>query len=117
MFGLKKRPPMPEVDPQFVIQTGPELLLLDVREPHEFEAGHAAPAYSAPLSTFDTWVKTLPTDRTIICMCRSGRRSTEATERLRRAGFEAGNLTGGIAAWVGARFAVVTSAGLPGRVL
>ncbi len=117
MFRLRKGPSMPDVDPQFVLDGGSAVLLIDVRETHEFDAGHAALACSAPLSQIDTWMPTLPTNRTVVCICRSGRRSAEAADRLRHAGFNTRNLTGGMASWVNASLAVVTASGGPGRVV
>lgn len=52
--------------------------LIDVREPHEFAAGHIPGAISHPLSTFDP--ASLPTDRRIVFSCAAGVRSLRAIE-------------------------------------
>jgi rhodanese-related sulfurtransferase len=52
--------------------------LVDVREPHEFAAGHIPGAISHPLSTFDP--ASLPTDKRIVFSCAAGVRSLRAVE-------------------------------------
>lgn len=52
--------------------------LIDVREPHEFAAGHIPGAISHPLSTFDP--SSLPTDKRIVFSCAAGVRSLRAIE-------------------------------------
>lgn len=59
--------------------------LIDVREPNEFEAGHAAGAVNLPLSSFDP--EELPRDKPVVLICRSGARSLTALNRAREAGF------------------------------
>jgi len=58
--------------------------LIDVREPHEFAAGHIPGAISHPLSTFDP--ASLPTDRRIVFSCAAGVRSLRAIEFAQAAG-------------------------------
>ncbi|MBT9392060.1 molybdopterin-synthase adenylyltransferase MoeB [Hymenobacter sp. NST-14] len=75
--------------------------LLDVREPHEFAAGHLPGATSLPLSVLEKGVATLPKQHPVVVYCHSGRRSTQAVERLQA---EFGlinllNLEGGMVAW------------------
>jgi rhodanese-related sulfurtransferase len=76
-----------------------EILLIDVREPHEyaFERIHGAVLY--PLSTFDP--RTIPADgRKLVIHCASGKRSMNAAHRLVAAGHShVTNLEGGIQAW------------------
>jgi rhodanese-related sulfurtransferase len=75
-------------------------LALDVREPEEFAAGHVAGARLLPLGRLPTGLADLPRDRTIVVVCRSGRRSGEAVRTMQRAGFDdARNLAGGMLAW------------------
>ena len=49
-------------------------LLLDVREPHEYQAGHAPKAKHIALGVVGHRQAELPKDRTIVAVCRSGRR-------------------------------------------
>ena len=60
------------------------ILLVDVREPHEFAAGHIPGAVSNPLSTFDP--SALPEGRRIVFSCAAGVRSVRAMEFAQAAG-------------------------------
>ena len=60
------------------------ILLVDVREPHEFAAGHIPGAVSNPLSTFDP--SSLPDGKRIVFSCAAGVRSVRAIEFARAAG-------------------------------
>ena len=53
-------------------------LLLDVREPAEWQSGHAAGATLLPLGQLGARLSELPRDREIITVCRSGNRSGTA---------------------------------------
>lgn len=75
-----------------------EAVLLDVREPNEFEAGHAPGAVSIPLGDLRARLAEVPEgDLTVIC--RSGGRSQAAAEFLVRQGVPAVNVSGGTIAW------------------
>jgi rhodanese-related sulfurtransferase len=91
--------------------------LLDVREPDEFDAGHAPRASSIPLGALEQRVGELPRDAMIVCVCRSGHRSATAARALSSAGFDAVNLTGGMYAWAADGLPVVTVTGSPGTVI
>jgi rhodanese-related sulfurtransferase len=77
-----------------------EIVLVDVREPAEFDNARIEGAVLHPLSRFD------PTDLPpgeIVLHCGVGKRSRMAAELCNRAGIKvAGHLAGGIAAWTGA---------------
>ena len=92
-------------------------ILLDVREDHEWVAGHAPEAVHVPMSRLAERVGELPTDRTIVCVCHVGARSAAVAEALNRAGWTALNLDGGMEAWVAAGLPVVDDAGAPGVVV
>jgi len=77
--------------------------LLDVREPDEYDAGHAPLATSIPLGELARRVDELPRDALIVCVCRSGVRSAAAAQALSAADFEAVNLAGGMQAWAAAQ--------------
>lgn len=91
-------------------------LLLDVREPAEWRAGHAPQARHLPLGQLETGLADLPTDRLIMAVCRSGRRSATAADLLTGRGHPTANVTGGMTAWVAAGLPVITDDGGPGRV-
>lgn len=76
-----------------------EALILDVRERHEWKAGHAPGSKNIPLSTLAKRHHELKEERTYVAVCRSGSRSRSATAQLRGAGFEVLNLKGGMHAW------------------
>jgi rhodanese-related sulfurtransferase len=59
-------------------------VLVDVREPHEFAAGHIPGAVSHPLSSFDPTA--LPEDKRIVFSCAAGVRSVRAIEFAQAAG-------------------------------
>jgi rhodanese-related sulfurtransferase len=76
-------------------------VLVDVAEPDEFNAGHAAGARNIPLGQLDGH-KSLPTNKTlpILLMCPSGARAGRAAALLRKAGYEKATVVaGGTAAW------------------
>jgi rhodanese-related sulfurtransferase len=86
-----------------------KILLIDVREPSEYEAERIAGALLYPLSTFDA--STLPPDgeRRVVFHCGSGKRSLTAAERRLGAGHAlAAHMGGGIAAWKAAGLPVIT---------
>lgn len=91
-----------------------EVLLLDVREDAEWAAGHAAGATHLAMSRLD--VGAVPTDRPVVCVCRSGNRSGQVTAHLSGAGIDIVNMTGGMLAWEAAGLSVVTADGSPGGV-
>lgn len=58
--------------------------LIDVREPHEYAAGHIPGATNMPLSAFDP--AALPTDKTVVLSCNSGRRTLQGLQAAQSAG-------------------------------
>ena len=76
-----------------------EILLVDVREAHEYAAERIHGALLYPLSTFDS--KAVPAEgRRLIVHCAAGKRSLMAAQQLLAGGHAAvGNLDGGLAAW------------------
>jgi len=84
-------------------------LLLDVREPGEWQAGHVAQALLLPMGQVARHRSDLPRDRQVVVVCRSGGRSAAVAEALRAWGFDAVNLSGGMTAWAVAGLPVVTT--------
>ncbi|HEV3212451.1 MAG TPA: rhodanese-like domain-containing protein [Acidimicrobiales bacterium] len=91
-------------------------LLLDVREPDEFDAGHAPGATSVPLGELGARLDELEGARMVVCVCRSGVRSAAAAEALTGAGYDAANLVGGMLAWAAEGLPVTTAGGAAGEV-
>jgi len=92
-------------------------ILLDVREPHEWQAGHAPRARHIPLSQVPRRAAELPQGRPVVTVCRSGARSARAAALLSGDGREVSNLSGGMHAWARAGLPVVARGGGPGRVV
>src|SRR5271157_4973009 len=88
-----------------------KLLLIDVREPAEYEAERIAGALLYPLSTFDAALLPDDSPRRVVFHCGSGKRSLTAAERRLAAGQPlAAHLGGGIAAWKAAGLPVISRA-------
>ena len=104
-----------EVDPQTAVRLIAEgALLIDVREPNEWAAGHSPTARHVPLAGLTP--EALPAGRMIVAVCRSGARSARAAEALSKAGIETRNLTGGMTAWAAAGLPVMGADGRPGTI-
>ncbi len=77
-------------------------VVLDVREPTEFQSGHINRALNIPLGQVAGRIPELKKfqERPIIVYCATGARSARAAAILHKQGFAgARNLTGGITAW------------------
>jgi rhodanese-related sulfurtransferase len=92
-------------------------ILLDVREPDEWQAGHAPDAVHVPLAALAANIDSLDKDQPVVAVCRVGGRSERAAATLLQRGYDAVNLAGGMQAWRAAGMAVVTDAGDPGAVI
>ncbi len=74
-------------------------LLLDVREPGEWELVHVDGAVLIPMNTIPQRIEELPTDREICVLCHHGGRSAQVTSYLRAHGLNAVNVSTGIEGW------------------
>ncbi|MER6026210.1 rhodanese-like domain-containing protein [Streptomyces sp. NPDC001851] len=93
-------------------------VLLDVREPDEWRAGHIPGALLLPLSRLSAGAP-LPDEaerRPLVVICRSGKRSQQAVGLLTDSGAAAVDVIGGMRAWALADLPVVNAQGLPGTV-
>src|SRR5664279_3905884 len=97
------------------IDTG--AILVDVREPEEWAAGHAEGARHIPLAQLGQRQSELPVGQPVITVCRSGVRSARAATLLAGQGADASNLDAGMRAWAAAGLPVVTEGGRPGAVI
>lgn len=82
-------------------------LVLDVREPHEYAAGHVPGALLVPLATVPDVAPELPAHHPIYVICQSGTRSKLAAHHLARAGRDARSVIGGTSGWIDAGRPVV----------
>jgi len=86
-----------------LLQSGDDIQLLDVREPHEFAINRLEGALLIPLGDLPKRLAELDRTKKLVAYCLVGSRSADACELLHAAGFgSVANLTGGIRAW-GAR--------------
>ncbi len=108
--GVPRQPEAPapglnegEIDPVEVkakIDRGDNFVLIDVREPHEWQIGHIPQAKLIPLGELPKRVHELNPADEIVAHCKSGVRSAKAIEFLKQAGFrKLKNMKGGILAW------------------
>ena len=71
------------------IQVGAETVIIDVRTPEEYAAGHLEGALNIDVQSpnFDSLIATQPVDGEYVLYCRSGNRSAQATARMQSLGF------------------------------
>lgn len=70
-------------------------LLLDVRTPGEYAAGHVDGAVNIPVQELGARIREVgPTSRKVVVYCRSGARSASATGMLRVAGYDVTDVGG-----------------------
>jgi len=82
------------------IDRGDNFVLIDVREPHEYQICNIPYAKLIPLGELPKRVNELNTADEIVAHCKSGMRSAKAVDFLKQAGFKrVRNMKGGILAW------------------
>ena len=75
-----------------------EATVVDVREPHEFAAGHIPEAVNLPLSRFDP--RELPGGKPVVLICQAGGRSRKALDQAHAAGRDdVKHYAGGMSQW------------------
>lgn len=87
-----------------------DALMLDVRESNEYSEGHIINSLHIPLSGLKTRMKELEKykSKKVIVACRSGHRSSQACNNLKKEGFEqVFNLSGGVMAWESANLPLI----------
>lgn len=92
-----------EISPQeavALLSKGKGVLLVDVREPWEYETCRIEGATLIPMGTVPANLQALDTDGEVICYCHHGMRSLDVAAWLRRQGIDtARSLAGGIDRW------------------
>lgn len=86
-----------------------KLLILDVREPHEFIKGHIENAMNISLGKLEEKLSSLEKYKNyeLIVVCQSGTRATPACKTLFKAGFEkVYSITGGMQSWEENKFPI-----------
>jgi glyoxylase-like metal-dependent hydrolase (beta-lactamase superfamily II)/rhodanese-related sulfurtransferase len=77
-----------------------DLLIVDVREPSEYDQGHLPAAVSIPQAELCDRIDEIPRDRDVLVVCASGGRSRNAARFLAATGYHrVADLVGGTAAW------------------
>ena len=95
-----------DVQTTAALREQPDVMILDVREQDEWDAGHIPGAVFMPMGQVPNRLSEIPKDKTVIVQCRSGNRSSQVTDFLVQQGFtNVHNMAGGLNAW--------QSAGLP----
>lgn len=103
--------------------SGSDVVLLDVREQDEWDAGHVASAIHLPLRLLNPHTAPLDTEGTghtaqaLFVISRRDSRATAAADLLANVGVSAVRVAGGVLAWVTAGLTVVDSHGQPGRII
>ena len=88
-------------------ESNADVLVLDVRELSEYEAGHIPGVTLMPVGEVASRLNEIPEDKPVIVTCRSGNRSGQVANFLREQGYEnIHNMQGGILAWEAAGLAV-----------
>lgn len=83
-------------------------IVVDVREPDEYVAGHVPSARPIPLMDVPERIDEIPTDVPVLVICASGGRSRRAADFLIEQGVDAVNVAGGTRGWIDSGRAVVT---------
>jgi rhodanese-related sulfurtransferase len=86
--------------------------LVDVRAPHEHEAGHIAGTRLIELSEISARAGEIDRERPVVFYCRTGGRSAMATEAFAQAGYDAHNMSGGMLAWQAAGLPIAPEGGV-----
>lgn len=99
MYFFAPRGDTPSGTAQALVADG--ALLVDVRSPQEFAAGHIEGARNIPIDTLSARLGELgpPASTTVVVYCQSGGRSTQAARTLRDAGFTSVHNLGPMSAW------------------
>ena len=82
--------------------------LIDVRERDEYEHAHVPGAQLIPLVELPEHLGSIPAEKPIDLICRSGARSQRAAEFLVGQGYLPRNVSGGTDAWIGAGYRIET---------
>jgi adenylyltransferase/sulfurtransferase len=108
--GIPNQPPAPapeqasgEIDATELkakLDRGDDFVLLDVREPHEYQIARIPGSRLIPLGTLPQRLNELDPEADIVAHCKSGMRSAKAVDLLKQSGFRrVRNMKGGILAW------------------
>lgn len=87
-----------------LLKSGIQPILIDVREPMEFQQGHISGARNVPLTALSDVIADYDPNDAVVFVCQSGMRSLQAANFWNSLGYKkAMNLEGGMDAWTAAR--------------
>jgi glyoxylase-like metal-dependent hydrolase (beta-lactamase superfamily II)/rhodanese-related sulfurtransferase len=97
---LTATPAIRDIEVEALAARQDEVVLLDVREPGEYERGHVPSAVNIPQAELASRLDELPRERPILVICQTGSRSRHATQFLMQIGYtDVANVLGGTSAW------------------
>jgi rhodanese-related sulfurtransferase len=97
---LVSNPVVDEISLEELESRDPGTILLDVREPVEYAAGHVPGAVNLPQADLADRLDELPRDRLVLLICQGGYRSLRAAQFLKQMGFaQIASVAGGTVAW------------------
>ncbi len=100
VLDLNTLPPSVDVQTVASLKDREDVLVLDVRELNEYEAGHIPGVTLIPMGEVANRLNEIPTDQTVIVTCRTGNRSGQVADFLRQNGYtNIHNMAGGIVEW------------------
>jgi hydroxyacylglutathione hydrolase len=91
-----------DIGPAELLKKKTDVVMIDVRQPEEYvgELGHVEGSSLMVLDTLPEQLGSLPKDKTVVFICRSGGRSAKATAFAKMNGFEeVFNMQGGMLLW------------------
>ncbi len=91
-----------DISPNELLRKKADVVMIDVRQPEEYigELGHIPGSSLVVLDTLPEQLSSLPKDKTVVFICRSGARSAKATAFAKMNGFEeVFNMQGGMLLW------------------
>ena len=72
-----------------------DCVIIDLREPESYAAGHVPGAVNLPFRDYDRWRRVLPRNKVIVLYCERGGAAMQAGRRLMRAGYQVEVVSGG----------------------
>ena len=92
---------VPEIDVEELARLREtDVVLVDVREPGEYESFHVPAAQLIPLADVPERIEEIPSGERVYVICATGARSAKAVEYLNRQGYDTVNVAGGSKAWL-----------------
>lgn len=99
-IDLSTLPDVIDAQTAAAIMDNEDVLMIDVREQSEYDAGHIPGITLIPMNSVPSRLSEIPTDKTVVLACRSGNRSGQVFDYLKQQGYtNIHNLQGGIVAW------------------